>query len=215
MAFGPPLAWKRADGTGEVETLSDDLQRFPQAFSPDGTTLVTEDRGTAGAGGLGMLTLDGDRVSTVLLDDEWNEFGAALSPDGRWLAYTSNETGRFEVYVRPFPGVDAGRWQISTDGGEWPLWNPAGDELFYRGPTGVMALEFEADPTFAPGSPTLLIEREIFGARNRRMAVSPDGQRFLLLTDATGDLNAEDVAPAEINVVLNWTEELTERVPLP
>ena len=93
-----------------------------------------------------MLTLDGDRVLTVLLDDDWNERGAALSPDGRWLAYTSNETGRGEVYVRPFPDVDAGRWQISTDGGEWPLWNPAADELFYRGPTGVMALEFEGDP---------------------------------------------------------------------
>jgi len=127
-----------------------------------------------------MLTLDGDRSSTVLLDDDWNEFGAALSPDGRWLAYGSNETGRREVYVRPFPDVDAGRWHISTDDGEWPLWNPAGDELFYRGPMGVMAVEFEGDPTFAPGAPTLLIEREIIGGRNRRMAVSPDGQRFLL-----------------------------------
>ncbi len=162
-----------------------------------------------------MLTLDGDHSSTVLLDDEWLERGAALSPDGRWLAYTSNETGQREVYVRPFPDVDAGRWQISTDGGEWPLWNIAGDELFYRGPTGVMALEFEGDPTFAPGAPTLLIEREIFGLRSRRMAVSPDGQRFLLLSDTTGGLNAEDAAPAQINVVLNWFEELRERVPIP
>ena len=130
------------------------------------------------------------------------------------VAYTSNETGQREVYVRPFPDVETGKWQISTDGGEWPLWNPAGDELFYRGPTRVMAQEFEADPTFTPGALTLVIERDIIGGRNRRMAVSPDGQRFLLLTGATGDLNAEDVAPAQINVVLNWFQELTERVPI-
>ena len=148
VAFGTPLAWKLADGTGDVETLSDDPQRLPLAFSPDGTTLVTEEAG--GDWGLGMLTLDGDRTPTVLLDEEWNENGATLSPDGRWMAYTSDETRRPEVYVRPFPDVDVGKWQISTDGGDWPLWNPAGDELFYRGPDGMMALEFAADPTFTP-----------------------------------------------------------------
>ena len=212
MAFGTPLAWKRADGTGDVETLSDEAERFPLAFSPDGTTLVTEDR--AGGFGLGMLTLEGDRASTVLLDEAFREQNASLSPDGRWVAYTSNETGQREVYVRPFPDVDAGRWQISTDGGEWPLWNPAGDELFYRGPTGVMALEFEADPTFTPGALTLLIERDIIGGRNRRMAVSPNGQRFLLLT-ARLATSSEDTIPAQIHVVVNWHQELLERVPIP
>ena len=213
MAFGTPLAWKRADGTGDVETLSDDPQRFPQAFSPDGTTLVTEDRDSDI--GLGMLTLEGDRASTVLLDEEFAERNASLSPDGRWMAYRSNETGQREVYVRPFPDVDAGRWQISTDGGEWPLWNPAGDELFYRGPTGVMALEFEADPTFTPGALTQVFEREIVGLRLRRMAVSPNGQRFLLLTEEGLATNTEDVIPPQIHVVVNWFQELTERVPAP
>ena len=213
VAFGTPLAWKRADGTGDVEILSDDAALFPVAFSPDGTTLVTEDR--AADPGLGMLTLEGDRASTVLLDEEFAERNASLSPDGRWVAYTSSETGQREVYVRPFPDVETGKWQISTDAGEWPLWNPAGDELFYRGPTGVMAQEFEADPRFTPRALTLVIERGITGGRNRRMAVSPDGQRFLFLTDATGDLNAEDAAPAQINVVLNWHQELLERVPIP
>ena len=216
VAFSTPLAWKNADGTGDVETLSDDGRRVPQAFSPDGTTLVFEERAMGGRWGLGMLTLDGDRAATVLLDDdEFDEWGATLSPDGRWLAYSSDETGRSEVYVRPFPDADTGKWQISTDGGDWSLWNPAGDELFYRGPTGVMAVEFEGDPTFAPGAPRLLIEREIIGSRFRRMAVSPNGHRFLLLTDATGESNLEDVPPPQIHVVLNWHSELLERVPIP
>ena len=213
VAFGAPLAWKRADGTGDVETLSDDAERFPQAFSSDGTTLVTEER--AGDRGLGILTLDGDRTSTVLLDDEFNERNASLSPDDRWVAYTSNETGQREVYVRPFPDVATGKWQISTDGGEWPLWNPAGDELFYRGSTGVMAQEFEADPTFTPSALTLLIERDIIGGRNRRMAVSPNGQRFLLLKEEGLATNTEDVIPPQIHVVLNWFEELNRARPRP
>ena len=94
--------------------------------------------------------------------------------------------------LTPFPDVDSGRWQISTDGGDWPVWNPAGGELFYRGLTGVMALVFETEPTFTPGALTQLFERTIIGGRNRRMAVSPDGQRFLLL--ATGTENADSEA---------------------
>ena len=179
VAFGAPLSWKRLDGSGEIETLNDVPQRFPQAFSPDGTKLVFEDR-TDGTD-LGMLALEGDRTSALLLNEEFRSADATLSPDGRWLAYRSNETGQNEIYVRPFPEVKAGNWQISSDGGGWPLWNPLGDELFYKGPDGVMALEFEADPTFTPGALTRLFERGGGYEINRRMAVSPDGQRFLFL----------------------------------
>ena len=72
-----------------------------------------------------MLTLEGDRTATLVIDGEFAERNAALSPDGRWLAYNSNETGQYEVYVQPFPDVDRGKWQVSTDGGEWPVWKPA------------------------------------------------------------------------------------------
>ena len=212
VAFGSPLSWKRVDGTGEVETLSDEPQRFPQAFSPDGTTIVFMD-GTGGSQRLGMLTLEGDRTSTLLLNDAFSATNATLSPDGRWLAYRSNETGQPEVYVSPFPDVGAGKWPISTDGGAWPVWNPDGDELFYMGPDGVMALEFQADTTFTPGAPTLLFARVGGLGGPRDMAVSPDGQRFLFLTDERADRGSEDVT--QIDVVLNWFEELTERVPVP
>ena len=98
VAFGSPLSWKRADGIGAVEGLDDTAGRFPQAFSPDGTTLVFEDRAVAdGAGGAGVLTLEGDRTATLVIDGEFGERNAALSPDDRWVAYSSNETGQFQV----------------------------------------------------------------------------------------------------------------------
>ena len=214
VAFGPPLSWKRADGIGAVERLDDAGGRLPHAFSPDGTTLVFEERGTAGGAGLGVLTLEGDRTATLVINGESQERNAALSPDGRWVAYNANETGlrRRQVYVRPFPDVDSGRWQVSTDGGDWPVWNPAGGELFYRGPTGMMALAFETEPTFAPGALTQLFEWNFVGGGNRRMAVSPDGQRFLLLTNAP-DTTGDEAAPSQLIVVQNWTEELKRLVP--
>ncbi len=112
----------------------------------------------------------------------------------------------------PFPDVDGGKWQISTDGGDWPVWNPAGNELFYRGPTGVMARAFETEPTFTRGALTQLFDWTFIGARNRRMAVSPDGQRFLLLATATDDADSE-AAPSQLIVVQNWHEELRRLVP--
>ena len=187
--------------------------RVPQAFSPDGTTLVFEDRAAAdGENGVGVLTLEGDRTATLVVDGEFGERNPALSPDGRWLAYNSDETGEHQVYVQPFPDVDSGKRQISTDGGEWPVWNPAGGELFYRGPTGGMALALETEPTFTPGALTQLFERVLFGGRARRMAVLPDGQRFLLLAEATENADGEAV-PSQVIVVENWFEELRRLVP--
>ena len=211
---GAPMSFKAADGTGDVEPLGERDNQYPQAFTPDGTAVVFEQRG-AGMD-LGMLSLDGKRTSTMLLDSEFTERNAALSRDGRWLAYQSDESGRFEIYVRPFPDVNAGRWQISTDGGEWPLWSPDGDELFYRGPSGLMAQTFETDPTFTPGTLTQLFAWEFVGPQNRRMAVSPDGTRFLLFKNALPETDdGEDAAPEpQIILVENWFEELKARVPV-
>jgi Tol biopolymer transport system component len=212
VAFGPPLSWKRADGIGAVEGLDDAAQRVPQAFSPDGTTLVFQDRGIAeGGGGVGVLTLEGDRTATLVIDGEFQERNPALSPDGRWVAYNSDETGQHQVYVQPFPDVDGGKWQISTDGGEWPVWNPAGNELFYRSRTGVMALAFEPEPTFTPGALTQLFDRAILGGQ--AMAVSPDGQRFLLQVIATENADGE-ATQTQLIVVQNWHQELKRLVPV-
>ena len=128
-----PLSWKTADNTGEVEALGDTPGQLPAAFSADGTELVVEEVNGADSD-LGLLTLGTKRTSTALLVTAFAEAGAALSPDGRWLAYSSNESGQHDVSVVTFPDVNAGRWPISTGGGWRPVWNPAGNELFYGDP---------------------------------------------------------------------------------
>ena len=213
VAFGAPLAWKLADGTDQVEVLAEGSAQFPQAFSPDGDVLVFEER--SGSFDIGTLALDSDQSPTLLLQGEFNERNPSLSPDGRWIAYESNESGVTEIYVRPFPDVDAGRWQVSGGSGFWPVWNPAGHELFFQTRQHVVALAYEDDPTFTQGAVTQLFDVTpyILGGA-RRIAVDPDGERFLLLK-ILGRGGNEDGAPSQINVVLNWFEELIERVPAP
>ena len=138
------------------------------------------------------------------------ESGAKFSPDGRWLAYASDESGRFEIYVQPFPGP-GGKLQVSTDGGTEPLWARNG-ELFYRNGNRLMAVETKTDPTFSASTPKLLFEGPCergAGAGGTNYAVTGDGQGFVMVK-ASGP---EGSAPTQINVVLNWFEELKRRVP--
>ena len=219
VAFGSPggpLSWKAADGTGEVETLVESSSnQYPQDFSPDRTALVFEDRNSGFD--LGMLSLAGERTSTLLLKTEFNERNAILSPDGRWMAYQSNESGQNELYVRPFPDVNGGRWQVSSGGGQWPLWNPNGRELFYVASKGMMAVPIETEPTFTRGTVDLLFDLGPYlkpSARtNRRIAISPEGDRFLMLKAGGG--SDETAETTSIIVVQNWFEELKARVPVP
>ena len=137
-----------------------------------------------------------------------------ISPDGHWLAYQSNESNQDEIYVRPFPSGD-GRWPISNGGGTQPLWARNGRELFYRHGNTLLSVPVETTATFSAGTPTTVFEGSYFsppvGLAGRTYDVSPDGQRFLMIKDApAGDPN---VAPASIDVVLNWFEELKRLLP--
>ena len=112
-----------------------------------------------------MLPLEGDRKPSVFLQTPFQETSPQISPDGRWVAYTSDESGRLEVYVRPFPGP-GGKWQVSTDGGSEVAWSPKGNELFYR--TGarkekMMVVDYQTQPTFSAGKPRLLFEGNYVG----------------------------------------------------
>ena len=161
-----------------------------------------------------MLTLDGERPSTLLLQGAFAERNASLSPDGRWIAYESNESGVTEVYVRPFPDVDAGRWQVSSGTGAWPIWNPTGQELFFKTSQHVVALAYENDPAVTQGTVTQLFDVTPYVAGGaRRIAVDPEGERFLLLKAGMGQTSTEDPAQPQIHVVLNRFEELQARVP--
>ena len=124
----PNLSWQAADGTGTVERMSESTNdQFPSSFSPDGSQLVFTDNRVD----LAVLTLAEEPRTMPLVQTTFIQRNGEVSPDGRWLAYQSNEFGRFEVYVRPFPDVDQGHWQVSTGGGLAPLWARSGEELFF------------------------------------------------------------------------------------
>jgi hypothetical protein len=133
------------------------------------------------------------------------------------MAYQSNESGQFEVYVRPFPDVNGGRWQVSSGGGAWwPLWSPDGQELFYVGSEGMMAVPIETEPTFTQGTVDLLFDlgpywRPSEGTASRRIDISPEGDRFLMLK--AGGRSDETAETTSIIVVQNWFEELKRLVP--
>lgn len=143
------------------------------------------------------------------LNTEFQERNAEISPDGRYIAYESNESGEFEIYVRPFPDVNAGRWQVSSGGGRWPFWAPDGRELFYlSGQTEIVAVATSTEPTFTLGRRETLFDMGPYaGTANlsRRIDISPDGERFLLLKTAA---TQEDIV-----VVQNWFQELKRLVP--
>jgi eukaryotic-like serine/threonine-protein kinase len=208
---GPPnLFWQLADGSGGLERLTtSQFTQAPSSWSPDGQLLAfIEVKPTTGVD-IMVLRL-GDRKVQPFLQTPFNETSPRFSPDGRWLAYISDESGRFEVYVQPYPGP-GGKWQISTDGGTEPLWNPNGRELFYRSGDKIIAVEIITQPSFSAGK-----SRVLFGgpyqptpATLTNYDVSPDGQRFLMLKPS----EQAQAAPTQINVVLNWSEELKRRVP--
>ncbi len=158
--------------------------------------------------------MEGERKPQSILQTQFNELAPVFSPDGRWLAYLSDESGRNEIYVRPFPKVEEGKWQISTDGGGEPRWAPNGRELFYRTGSGgqMMAVDITTEPTFRAGSPRLLFEGsyqsgDVGGAF---YDVTPDGQRFVMV-----QAQQQGTGANQINVVLNWFEELKRLVPTP
>ncbi len=158
--------------------------------------------------------MDADGTSAPLLVTEFNELNAEISPDGHWLGYQSDASGQNEVYVRPFPNVDDGRWQISRGGGTMPLWGPDGRELFYLSLGGQLtAVPTEADGSFTFGNPEVVFEQTYFiGSpfRGRTYDISPDGKRFLMIKE--GGLG-DETEPAQLVLVQNWFEELKRLVP--
>jgi len=216
--------WRAADGTGVDELLINNGHAMvPMSFSPDGKVLVVRESMPKTDTDISMLKMDGlagspdKRQTEPLVSTTFSEQAADVSPDGRWLAYASNESGRDEVYVRPFPNIDAGRWQISTDGGTRPAWSRTGRELFYLAnlATGVavMAVPVQTKSNFSRGNATKLFEGAYFaGQATRTYDVSADGQRFLMIKTSAATLG-EQGSPPSMVVVEHWTEELKNRVP--
>ena len=209
---------KAADGTGEAERLTtDEADHFPISWSSDGTTLlfVEGQQQQQGTFDMAVLTMDNDLASETLLATEFSEIYPEVSPDGQWMAYQSDESGQQEIYVRPFPNIDTGKWQVSRGGGLAPVWAPDGRELFYRrlADVAMMVAPVETEPTFRPGNAVVLFDGRAFLQQPgpRSFDIAPDGQRFLMIK--LGTATSEAPTPGQINLVQNWFQELTERVP--
>jgi serine/threonine-protein kinase len=211
------LFWQAADGTGAVERLTDSPnQQNAAAVAPDGRRLIFTEVAPKTADDVMQVELDGTRRVTPLVQSPFAERNGIVSLDGRWLAYEANDSGRVEIYVRPFLDVNSGHWQVSTGGGTRPLWARSGQELFYASPTGaLMRVGVERAPSWAATTPTLLVKEGYFmnpgGFPGRAYDVSPDGQRFLMIKEAGGA--DQTAAPASLIVVQHWTEELKRLVP--
>ena len=160
-----------------------------------------------------QMELDESHRVAPLVQSPAIERNGVVSPDGRCLAYESNESGRFEISVRPFPDVNRGHWQVSTGGGTRPLWAPSGQELFYIAPDGVL-MGVRADPrggSWSAGNPVKVLEGPYLtrGLRDKRTYdVSTDGNKFLMVKQL-----ANQAAAPQIVVVQNWVEELKRLVP--
>jgi eukaryotic-like serine/threonine-protein kinase len=203
------MFWQLADGSGGLERLTtNEYLHVPMSWSPDGQLLAYIEVNPSTQLDIWVLRM-GDRKAQPFLRTRFNETEPRFSPDGRWLAYISDESGRFEIYVQAYPGP-GGKWQISTEGGTEPVWNPNGRELFYRSGDKMMAVDITTQAGFAAGKPRMLFEGgyEPAPVPNFNYDVSLDGQRFLMLKPSE---SAQ--APTQINVVLNWFEELKRRVP--
>jgi serine/threonine-protein kinase len=207
-----------ADNTGTIERLTTSPNpQNPNSMSPDGAHVLFMENAPKTVLDIGMLTLDAARKSEVapLLATTFNESNAEVSPDGRWVAYQSNESGVNQIYVRPFPKVDAGHWQVSTGGGTSPLWARSGRELFYEFNRAPMAVTVQTTGAmFSAGNPTKLFDAApyYFGTGGRTYDVSADGQQFLMIkTSATSNQQTSTTAGPSLIVVEHWTEELKAR----
>ena len=198
---------RRADGTGAEATLIDVARPvYGIVATPDSQQFVVR----SGAPGRDIgLARPGDTSWTALIGSGgYDEVSPALSPDNRWLAYASNESGRYEIYVRPYPSVEGGRWQISRAGGSEPTWARDGRELFYRdGQGGFVAVTVTAGPAFATGEQRVLFPAAAFVASvfHRSYDVTPDGRRFIF-SRAVGGQQAEEQAP--VVYVENWLSDV-------
>ncbi len=192
-----------ADGSGQEEPLmKNDTHFHLQSWSPDGRLIAFERLGASGRWEIWMLPMEGERKPYPYLQSQFQELHPSFSPDGKWLAYTSSESGRSEVYVQRFPGPGE-KIQVSTDGGIYPAWSRDGHRVFYQNSGTLWAVEVTSSPAFRLGKAHVLYQGEIWNdAAGPNYALSPDGKRFVVVE------RSKDSAESNINVVLNWNEEL-------
>ena len=208
----PNLYWQPVDGSSAMERLTtSDYRQSPGSWSPDGATLAFVESHPDALGEILLLDLRSRRI-TPFLNSGASEGYPEFSPDGHWMAYVSDESGRLEVYVRPFPG-SGGKSLISQEGGTQPLWARNGRQLFYRSTDGaqIWAVDVRADGGFSASKPRLLFKAAgwLNGIPIRSWDLSQDSQRFLMVKDE----EAKPTPVTEMILVMNWFQDLQRLAP--
>jgi Tol biopolymer transport system component len=210
------LFWQPVDLSTPPEQLTEsEFRQFPVSWTSDGKTLIFVQTETSGSHDIWELSLDEDHQPRPLVQTRANEWDATISPDGNWLAYTSDESGREEVYLRPYPGP-GGITQVSVDGGSDPAWSRSGEELFYVNSLdesetiAMCVIEITFGPPLKASKPRTLFKGPFIDTMiSRRYDVTSDGELFV------ASLFEDVPSPkmSEMHVVLNWSEELKKKVP--
>jgi len=219
-SFG--ISWIRSDGSGEPQQLLTSQSNIvPWSISPDGKHLAYHERGQETGYDLWTVTLDTSDPDhpkagkpEPFLATPSDENVPMFSPDGRWIAYRSNELGTNEIYVRPFPAGRGGKWQISTGGGLYGIWSNNGRELFYEtADNRIMVVDYTVNgDSFVPGKPRLWSAKQIFYTGVSNLALAPDGKRFavFLMPEAAGP----DKGSVHVTFLQNFLDELRRQVPV-
>ena len=198
------LYWTAADGSGEASVLFGGIgNQWEIEFTPDMRQAAVRTVGASGGRDILVLAMDSTRRTRTWLATPFEERAQALSPDGRWLAYVSNESSRDEIYVRAFPEA-TGRWQVSAAGGQEPRWSPRGNELFYRNDDTLVSVTVSTRPTFSVGARRAVLTEPYIGDPNHAYYdVHPDNQRFIMVK---GGLERSSMI-----VTINFFDELRRR----
>ncbi len=211
------LYWQAADGTGSPERLSEaPYGQYAMSVTADGKGVLINDLKAAQNPDVSLVPFEGKGPPVPILESAATERGADISPDGRFIAYESDESKTSEVFVRPFPNVNEGKWQVSIAGGSKPAWSPNGRELFYiDGASNLMAVSVQMTPTLERGNPVKLFEARNIAtlASARFYDVSRDGQRFVMIKELPPPPGQSTIptGPTFV-VVLNWPEELKAKL---
>jgi dipeptidyl aminopeptidase/acylaminoacyl peptidase len=208
---GMTMWWMPADRSAAAERLTEGTRHSPVSFSPDGKFLAFDEKNPNTSDDVRTVAIQDGSVRPVA-DTRFAEGSAKFSPDGRWIAYSSDESGRPQIYVQAFPGPGP-KIQISNDGGTDPVWRRSGGQLFYRSFNRMMAVSVTTSPAFRASTPRVLWEARYSrglgsscgmpGVGSSNYDVTADGQRFLMVRD-----DDDNVTATRIVVVLNWVEEL-------
>jgi len=194
-----------ADGSSPPEKLNSEQWAEADSFTPDGRELLYSTFSPAtNEAALWLLPIKGSAQPKQMFPGVARVYDARFSPDGHWIAYVSAQSGRSQVYLQAYPGPSE-RVQVSTDGGREPFWAPNGSELYFRTATKFMAVDMKTKPALAVGKARVLFEGD-FELSHHDYGLLPDGRHFIMIQPVG------KMPPAELHVVVNWSDELKARL---